>query len=156
MIESTSALIKVGGASYADAKSAVIDSPVWADQRDRVTTNKWIDPPDPPDREALERLTAAFLEEPRIVGAWITGSSVTRADGSSYDSTDVALILDPPFGDLRDEDEVRGSAEFVARLESAAPANGRRHWIYATEELIAAHADHCQKVYTRAGTFIGE
>jgi hypothetical protein len=55
MIESMSALIKAGGVSYADAKTAVIDSPVWVDQRDRVTTNRWVDPPERPDQKAVER-----------------------------------------------------------------------------------------------------
>jgi len=149
-VESISGLIKAGGMPYSDASRAVLRNPIWADQCDRVTTNKWIDPPDPPDRDAPERLTAAFREEPRIAAAWITGSRVTRADGSSHESTGVALILDLPFGDLHNKDESRRSAEFVARLDRVAPqANGRRSWLFVREEVIAAHAGHCKKIYTR-------
>lgn len=53
MIESMSALISRAELPFDDAKAAVIDSPVWADQRDRVSTNRWVDPPELPDSTAV-------------------------------------------------------------------------------------------------------
>jgi hypothetical protein len=64
LIESISALAQAAGMSGSDASAAVLDSPTWADERSLVTTNKWIDPPHPPDAETLERLRAACHEEP--------------------------------------------------------------------------------------------
>ncbi len=54
IIDSISALIKAG-VIYEVAGVAVIDSPVWVDQRDRVTTNRWVDPPERPDQAAVAR-----------------------------------------------------------------------------------------------------
>ena len=96
MIESMSAVAKAGGLSHDDAKTAVLDSPVWADQRDRVVTRRWVDPPECPDRDAAERLREACSEDPRIEAVWVTGSEMTRHDGSSDVNTALAIVLDPP------------------------------------------------------------
>jgi hypothetical protein len=149
-IMSMSALITVAGMSYSGAQAAVVDSPIWADQRHLVTTSTWIDPPDPPDEETLEHLRAACREEPRIVEAWVTGSRITRADGSSYESTGIALVLDPPLSQLRDEEEGRASGDLLAKLQPAAPHASS--WLFVSEQIIAAHANHCRKVYTRVTT----
>src|SRR4051794_39052036 len=93
-----SALIKAAGMTYDEAKTAVIESSVWADQRDTLATNQWIDPPETPDGPALERLREVCRTEPRIAEAWVTGSRFTRPDGHSGVSTSLALIFDPPEG----------------------------------------------------------
>jgi hypothetical protein len=91
MIESMSALIRAGGLPFSDARAAVIDSPVWADQKDRVSTNRWVDPQERPDTEVVERLNTACSELPRIAEVWVTGSKMTRHDGSSDVRTALAI-----------------------------------------------------------------
>jgi hypothetical protein len=97
----------------------VIESPVWADYRDKLATNQWIDPPETPDAPALERLREACHTEPRIAEAWITSSRFTRLDGHSYVSTSMALVFDPPEGDIREETEPAREIELYAKLTAA-------------------------------------
>ena len=147
MIESMSALIKAGGVSFEDAKTAVIDSPVWADQRDRVSTRRWVDPPERPDPNAVERLREACRDDPRINEVWVTGSEMTRYDGSSSVATDLALVLDPPATDLRDEDAA--TVELITRLHAAWPITGPRGWLCVSREMIAREEEHCVAIYSR-------
>jgi hypothetical protein len=149
MIESMSALINAGGVSYDDAKTAVVDSPVWADQRDRVATRRWVDPPERPDRDTVERLREACSEDPRIKEVWVTGSEMTRHDGSSDVSTDLAIVLDPPKTALRDEDEIAVSIEIITRLDAAWPTTGRRGCLWVSREMIAREEKHCVAIYSR-------
>src|SRR5262245_28732228 len=146
MIESMSALIKAGGVSFDDARTAVIDSPVWADQRDRVVTRRWVDPPERPDRDAAERLRQACSEDPRVQEVWVTGSEMTRHDGSSDVDTALAVVLDPPGMDLPEDESV----ELITRLGAAWPMTGRRRgYLWVSREMIAGNAKHCVAVYSR-------
>lgn len=146
MIESMSALIKAGGISYDEAKTAVIDGPVWADQRDRVVTRRWVDPPERPDPDAAERLREACSEDPRIEAVWVTGSEMTRHDGSSDVSTALAIVLDPPETAPPDEQSI----EIMTRLGAAWPMTGRsRGYLWVSHEMIARNDKHCVAVYPR-------
>ena len=145
MIESMSALIKAGGLSHDDARTAVLDSPVWADQRDRVVTRRWVDPPERPDRAAAERLRQACSEDPRIQELWVTGSEMTGHDGSSAVSTDLAIVLDPPETNPHDEDSI----EIITRMGAAWPVTGRRGYLCVSPEMIAREKNHCVAVYSR-------
>ena len=151
-IESLSALVKAAGLSFSDAEAAVIESPIWADQRDKVVTVQRIDPPEPPDAQTLTRLRATCRSEPRIAEAWVTGSRVTRSDGSFHESTDIALVLDPPFSRERGEDESRAERELLGKLDAAAPTTGRRGWVYVSKEAIAHEKRRYLKIYVRAAT----
>src|SRR5262245_47678085 len=104
MIESMSALIKAGDVSCDPAGTAVLESPVWADQRDRVATRRWVDPPERPDRDTAERLRQACSKDPRIQELSVSGGELTRQDGSSDVTTDLVIVLDPPETAPRDED----------------------------------------------------
>ena len=147
MIESMSALIKAGGVSYDEAKTAVFDSPVWADQRDRVVTRRWVEPPERPDRDAAERLREVCSEDPRITEVWVTGSEMTRHDGSSDVNTDLAIVLDRPETSLPDEESI----EIITRLGAAWPMTGRRRgYLWVSHEMIAREKKHCVAVYSRA------
>jgi hypothetical protein len=149
-IQSMSALITVAGLTLSGATVAVRDSPTWADERDRFTTNKWIDPPQPPDEAALERLRATCREESWIVEAWVTGQRITGMDGSVEESTGIALVLEPALSERPDEEESRRRAELVAKLDAAAPqVSGSRSWLFVSESIIAACAKHSLKIYTR-------
>ncbi len=152
LIESLSALIKAGVA-YEDARSTVIDGPVWADQRDKVAMNRWVDPPERPDQESVERLRAACSQIPRIAELWLTGSQMTRHDGSSDLSTALAIVLDPPAPSLLDEKELEATtSEIMTRLDTAWRPIGRRSWLWVSREIIAgeANAKHCVAVYSRS------
>jgi hypothetical protein len=94
-------------------------------QRDFVFTRKWIHPPDPPDEETPERLRAACCADSRIVGLRVAGSRETRADGTSWETTDLVLILDPPL-DHSPREQSRVNLEVSAALEAVAPTGGRR------------------------------
>jgi hypothetical protein len=145
MIESMSALIKAGGLSFDDARTAVLDSPVWADQRDRVVTRRWVDPPELPDPDAAGRLRQACREDPRIQELWVTGSEITRHDGSSEVSTDLAIVLDPPETGAAAEVGI----ERITRLGAAWPGTGRRAYLSVSAEIIAREQSHCVAVYSR-------
>jgi hypothetical protein len=145
MIESMSALIRAGGVSYDEAKTTVIDGPVWADQRDRVVTRRWVDAPERPDRGTAERLREACSEDPRIEAVWVTGSEMTRHDGSSDMSTDLAIVLDPPETSLPGEERI----EIITRLGAAWPITGRRGYLWVSHEMIARNEKHCVAVYSR-------
>jgi hypothetical protein len=69
IIVSMSALVRGAGMGSADARQAVLENPIWASQRDSVFTRKWIDPPDPPDEETLERLRACAVRSPGLSSA---------------------------------------------------------------------------------------
>jgi hypothetical protein len=157
IIVSMSALAKGVGMSRAEAREAVLESPIWADQRHLVSQRAWIYPPDPPDEATLERLRVACRDEPRIVEAWVTGSRMTRADGSSSESTDIVLILDDPPHDDTPHDETANVEQSLANfevtrtLEAAAPsAAGQRSWLFMSKRQLEAHEPHCIEIYTRA------
>jgi hypothetical protein len=117
-----------------------------------TATNQWIDPPEPPDPDTLERLRAVCHAEPRIASAWVTGSRFTRPDGTCVDSTAIALVFDPPLEDVRNSDmESRADHwAIIDELEAAAPiASGHRSWLYVDEAIIAAKAKHCRLIYSR-------
>jgi hypothetical protein len=139
-VESVNALAKTG-MSLADIQLAVLESPIWAD-RGIVAFEQWIDPPDLPDVDTVDRLRMACHAESRIVGAWFTGTRFTRADGSSFERTDLALLLDPPLGENW-EVESGALAAIVDRLGHAAPpAGGKRNYGPVTREILDANAGH--------------
>jgi hypothetical protein len=144
MIDSMLALINAG-LSFDDAKTAVFDSPVWADQRDRVTTRRWVDPPERPDGDAVDRLREACSEDSRIKEVWVTGSEMTRHDGSSDLTTALAIVLDPPATSPPDEQSI----ETMTRLRAAWPMKGRRGYLWVSDEMIARNDKHCVAVYSR-------
>jgi hypothetical protein len=150
-IISMSALIKASGMTYDDARTAVIESPVWADHRDKIATNQWIDPPATPDAPALERMREVCRTEPRIAEVWITGSRFTRSDGASEESTSIALVLDPPGVDPPDETETARQIDLFTKLRAAWPAGGLRSWMCVTHGILEAHGEHCLPVYSRGG-----
>ena len=139
------------GMNAEDARQVVLESPLWADQRASFFIRKWIDPPDPPDEETLERLRAVCREDSRIVELWVAGSRMTRADGSSSESTDLVLILDPPFDQSSSEEQSRVNLEVSAALEAVAPTAGRRRsWVFAdSSDILTSHLQHCMEVYVR-------
>jgi hypothetical protein len=150
LIESMSALIKAGGLTFDDARAAVIESPTWADHRDKIATNQWVDPPERPDEPALERLREVCRVEPRIAEVWVTGSRFRRSDGSTDLSTGIAVVLDPPLPDVRNATENAWQMEIAAKLEDAWPTSGRRSWIWGTRGTVEARREHCLPVYSRA------
>lgn len=146
MIESMSALIKAGDVSFDDAKAAVFDSPVWADRRDQVVTRRYVDPPERPDPDTAERLRETCSEDPRIREVWVTGSEMTRHDGSSDVSTALAIVLDPPGTSLPDEESI----EIITRMNAAWPMTARsRGYLWVSHEMIAREEKHCVAVYSR-------
>ncbi len=150
LLASLSGLIKAG-VSYDEARSTVVDGPVWADQRDKVTTNQWVDPPERPDQKSVERLRAACGQVARIAELWVTGSEMTRRDGSSEVSTTLAIVLDPPATDLLEEKETAATVEIATRLDTAWLPTGRRSWVWVSREMIAGErmSKHCVAVYSR-------
>jgi hypothetical protein len=150
MIDSMSALIRAGGVAFPDARAAVIDSPVWADQRERVVTRRWIGPPDCPDADAVVRLQQACSDMPRIAEVWVTGTQMTRHDGSSDVTTSIAVVLDPPLIASQDADEMAATTEIITRLDAAWAPTGRRSWLWVSRANIANHEDHCVAIYARS------
>jgi hypothetical protein len=150
MIQSILALIEAAGLDLAAARAAVIDGPVWADQRHRVATRRWIDPPERPDHSARERLRRACAELTRIDELWLAGSEMTRHDRSSTVSTDFALVFDPPAADLSDESEQAETTEMITRLTAAWPTTGPRGWLWISRRAIAENSAHCVAIYARA------
>jgi hypothetical protein len=149
MIDSMSALIKTGGLPFVDAEAAVIDSPVWADQRDQVTTNRWVHAPELPDPAAAERLQEACRELPRIAELRITGSHMTRHDGSSKISTAIAIVLDPPAKEFLDPEEMAETTEILTRLNAAWSPAGHQGSLWVSSEVLAGHKEHCVAIYSR-------
>lgn len=151
IVAAMSALRLGAGMKAEDARQVVLESPLWAEQRASFFTREWIDPPDPPDDETLERLRAACREDLRIVELWVAGSRMTRADGSSSESTDLVLILDPPFDQSMSEEQSRVNLEVSAALEAVAPTAGRRRsWVYGeSRDILTRHLQHCIEVYVR-------
>ena len=150
LITSMSALIKAGGMTYDDARTAVIESPVWADHRDKLATNQWINPPETPDAPALERIRDVCRTEPRVAEAWITGSGFTRSDGASEVSTSIALVLDPPEVDPADQTQAAWQIELFTKLTAAWPTGGLRSWMCVTHGIVEAKREHCLPAYSRA------
>lgn len=144
--ESIAALIKQGGMTAPEARAAVVDSPTWADMTESQT-GRWIPvPPTPPDDETLERLRAACAQEPRIVEAWLTGRRDTRADGTSEETTGIAVVFDAPFSYTHDVEQTR---EPVARLRAAAARADLRRWVL-TERFGGYDKTHALRIYGRA------
>jgi hypothetical protein len=110
-----------------------------------VPTHLWIDPPEPPGEEALERLRSVCREHPRIVEAWVTGSRLADDGGPARDSTGIALVLDPPL----EEEETRTADALVARLDAAAPTPGRRSWSFVSHELLESLGARAFRFYAR-------
>ena len=86
----------------------------------KTFTRRWIKPSVGPDATTLEPLLARFRESPQIVEAWLVGSWITPSDGSPpYESTGVALVLDPPLVGGAEVDQV--TIELIARLDETSP-----------------------------------
>jgi hypothetical protein len=146
LIESISGLVKCG-MPYPDAVRAVVDSQVWIDQRDKVTSQQWISPPDPPDAETIERLRIACGDEPRIVEAWVCGLRVTPRDGPPRENTAIALVLDPAL-DARDPGQAHALGELTAKLSAAARDSANvRGWVFVTDSIMDRHAEQSVKIY---------
>ena len=114
-------------------------------------TRRWIKPSPIPDATALEPLLARFRDNPRVIEAWLVGSWITPSDGAPpYESTDIALVLDPPL--TRDADTDRATvSELIAGLEVTSPITGRRRsWLFVGETIMRAHQDQAVLLYERS------
>jgi hypothetical protein len=110
---------------------------------------RWIDAPEIPEEATLEELRARFRTMPRIVEAWLTGSRMTPTKGASRESTDIALVLDPPLDPKTEEmPAVLGSLPEWSRPASS--AGGGRGWIFVSNTVIREEAEHCSRIYVRA------
>ena len=112
---------------------------------------RWIKAPHPPDEATLERLRARCSAEPRIVQAWLTGSRMTPSDGTpAYETTDIALVLDPPEtpGDASDQAAV---SELIVSLDRAALISGTpRGWLVLSETQIRRQSERAVLLYSRS------
>jgi hypothetical protein len=114
-------------------------------------TRRWIKPSVTLDPATLEPVVARFRDVPRIAEAWLVGSRITPSDGAPpYESTGVALVLDPPFaGDAEADREAM--VELIARLDDASPvADERRSWLFVTEAIMREHREQATLLYTRS------
>jgi hypothetical protein len=150
MLASIHALAHGGDLSRSEARVAVLEGETWADQRHLFSTNEWIDPPDLPDAATLERLHATCRDEPRISGAWLTGSRFTRPDGSTRATTAIAFVVDPALE--KDETSQATHWEFLTEVLAAwpDPRQAPTSLLDVSEDIIAAKAAHCQLIYSRA------
>ena len=113
---------------------------------------RWINPPHPPDEATLERLRARCSAEPRIVQAWLAGSRMTPSDGTpAYETTDIALVLDPPEtpGDANDQAAI---SELIVSLDSAVSTSmgSPRGWLVVSETQIRRQSERAVLLYSRA------
>jgi hypothetical protein len=145
LIESIAALVKETELTLSEAKTAVVDSATWADQRDRLHTRRLIRPPELPDDSTIERLRGACSKEPRILEAWVIGNEMTTADGSSRKTTGVGFVFDPSFPDTSDDVK----ADLIAKLDAAAPEAAIGSWLFRTWRFDADEAKLSLQVYSR-------
>lgn len=103
-----------------------------------------------PDDNALKPLLARFQETPRIVEAWLVGSQITPSDTKPpYESTGIALILDPPLSGDAEADSTT-MVELISDLGDASPiAEGRPGWLFVTETVMRAHQEQATLLYLR-------
>jgi hypothetical protein len=75
---------------------------------------------------------------------------MTPSDGPPHESTDIALVLGPPF-DLETE-EIRDllSRGLPEWSRPASSANGARGWLFVSETIIREESEHCVRIYARA------
>jgi hypothetical protein len=114
-------------------------------------SRRWIKPSVISDESALKPLLARLQEIPRIVEAWLVGSQITPSDGKPpYESTGIALVLDPPL--IGDPDADRPTmAGLISDLGDASPiAEGRRGWLFVTETTMRAHQEEATLLYVRS------
>jgi hypothetical protein len=149
IIASIRAVAHGGDLSHPEARAAVLESATWADQRHLVSTNQWIDPPDLPDAATLERVRAICRDEPRISGAWLTGSRFTGPDGPPRDSTAIAFVFDPPLGEGETTPEAPWDILSEVRAALPDPCRAPTSLLYVSDEIIAAKAEYCRLIYSR-------
>jgi hypothetical protein len=105
-------------------------------------SRRWIKPSEVPDAAMLEPLPARFRGTRRIVEAWLVAGRITPSDGRPpYETTDIALVLDPPsIGDP--EVDRAMMVDLIANLtEVSLMTEGRHGWLFVTQAIMRAHAD---------------
>jgi hypothetical protein len=123
-----------------------------ADQMPHVgskSRRRWINAPEIPDEATLEELRARFRAVPRIVEAWLTGSRMTTSEGASRESTDIALVLDPPL-DPKTEEMPATLSVLPEWSRPASSARSGRGWIFVSNTITREEAKHCRRIYARA------
>jgi hypothetical protein len=133
LVESIAGLIRAGGMTSAEAREAVVDSPTWADVRESVESHRWIEPPNPPANDSIERLRAACEADPRIAEAWFIGRRMTRGDGSIREHDGLAVVLCEPFPDRVPPTEAE--IELMEKLTSAAPEVDVGGWLFTSHAV---------------------
>jgi hypothetical protein len=110
----------------------------------RSARREWIPAPDPPDESTIALLCDRFRSVPGISEAWVVGSRITPDDGSPpRESTDIALVLDPPISDGPDE-----AVSFLDDLEERVPwSKPGQGWLLVTQTIIRAHEDVAVRIY---------
>jgi len=112
---------------------------------------QWIKPPNLPDASTLEASLARLQSSPRIIEAWVVGSRMTRTDEAAppYETTDIALVLDPPITSSDEDDQA--SIELIADLRDVSRSiEGRRGFLFVSESQIWAHAEQATLLYSRS------
>jgi hypothetical protein len=93
---------------------------------------EWIEAPERPDVEAIERLRAVCREEPRIVELWISGGRWTDDDGILWVYTAFDLVLDS----VEEADRDAARVEIVPKLEAVWAPRGRKSVRFLTREIL--------------------
>ena len=116
-----------------------------ASRRIRVS---WIEPPSRPDEETLSRLREAVGSIPRVREAWLVGQRVTPDDGSkAYETTDVAVVLDPPLTVETRDEALAVIHELTEQLSASGFGSGKKQgWLFVNEDTIRAHQDVAERI----------
>jgi hypothetical protein len=69
---------------------------------------------------------------------------MTASDGSSRETTGIALVLDPEFVDLSEK-----QTEYIAKLEAVAPQADVGGWLFRSRKFSADEAQRSLKIYIR-------
>ena len=149
LVESIAGLIRAGGLPGTEARDAVVDSPTWADVRETVESHRWIEPTNPPAPDSLERLRTACDADPRIVEAWLTGRSMTRADGSVREHDGLALVLAEAFPEA--EPITQAEIELIETLSAAASGIDIGGWLFTTHPVSSDVSEYGVLIYRSSG-----
>jgi hypothetical protein len=111
----------------------------------------WIAAPDPPDAGAVAELCEQLRQVARISEAWVVGSRMTPDDGApSRETTDLALVLDPPLSDQPDETRMEISAVWTELDERVHWSRPGRGLLLVSAAQIRHHEPRAVQIYSRA------
>lgn len=108
---------------------------------------RWIEPPEVPDEETIDRLRQVLRSLPNVRRAYVVGQHNTPEDGTPpYETLGVALVLDPPL--RHDPSDLSQITEMTEKLiESGFGRQNHQAWLFVDQATIDVRRELAVPIY---------